>query len=160
MLQPPPPLTVVPAVTEPWQYELLLPSDLRGPRVARSTVRAVLLHHGLEQLSYRAALLTTELVTNSVRYTEGPASVRVTWRSPELRVSVWDTSPDLPPGCGGPRPLPSADSETGRGLLLLDVYADRWGGCALGSTPWGSGGKTIWFELHAKEGEEGAEEDR
>ncbi|MEU8892442.1 hypothetical protein [Streptomyces sp. NPDC048442] len=53
-------------------------------------------------------------------------------------------SPDLP------RPLrsrPSVHDETGRGLAILDLVADRWGGCAIGDGPYGQGGKTIWFEL-------------
>jgi hypothetical protein len=51
-------------------------------------------------------------------------------------------SPDLPE-----QHQPRADSEDGRGLVILDLVADRWGGCAIGEGPYGPGGKTIWFEL-------------
>jgi anti-sigma regulatory factor (Ser/Thr protein kinase) len=46
-----------------------------GPGVARVTLRAVLDAHGLAPLVDRAELLASELATNSVRHTKGPASV-------------------------------------------------------------------------------------
>ncbi|MGW5136109.1 hypothetical protein [Streptomyces sp. NPDC004135] len=39
------------------------------------------------------------------------------------------------------------DAEGGRGLLILDLLADAWGGCSFGEALFGVGGKTIWFEL-------------
>ncbi len=63
--------------TEPWQYELSFPCDPRSPRIARTTLRAVLAAHGLDELTYRAELLASELATNSVRHTKGPAAVRL-----------------------------------------------------------------------------------
>ncbi|QHY98311.1 hypothetical protein SSPS47_24660 [Streptomyces sp. S4.7] len=139
--------------TEPWQYELSFPCDPRGPRIARTTLRAVLSAHGLTELTYRAELLASELATNSVRHTKGPAAVRLHWLFPVLRVSVWDMSPDLPEPRrrpGGPRG--GAEQEGGRGLVILDLVADRWGGCAIGEGPYGPGGKTIWFELALNSG--------
>ncbi|MFE2180085.1 ATP-binding protein [Streptomyces sp. NPDC059455] len=140
----PPPLLF----TEPWEYELRFPRDPRGPGIVRATLRAVLTAHGLRELIERAALLTSELTTNSVRYSDNWASVRLLWMHPVLRISVTDTNPELP------EPLkPSAESvstelEKGRGLFILDVLADRWGGCAIGEEPFGLGGKTLWFELY------------
>jgi anti-sigma regulatory factor (Ser/Thr protein kinase) len=131
--------------TAPWSYELRYPCDPRAPGIARLTLRAVLQAHGLTELADRAELLTSELTTNSVRHTRGPASVRLHWLDPVLRVSVWDMSPDLPPL--GPRSVASPDAFTGRGLLILDVLADRWGGCGTGEGPYGPAGKTVWFEL-------------
>jgi anti-sigma regulatory factor (Ser/Thr protein kinase) len=128
--------------SEPWEYELRFPRDPRGPGIARTTLRAVLDAHGLRELGDRAQLLTSELTTNSVRYSDGPAAVRLKWLHPVLRVSVWDTSPELPTPL-----MPPADLDWGRGLLILDVFADDWGGCAIGEELFGIGGKTIWFEL-------------
>ncbi|WP_107055641.1 ATP-binding protein [Streptomyces sp. NRRL F-5135] len=127
---------------EPWQYELRFPCDPRAPRVARTTLRAVLTAHGLAELAYRAELLASELTTNSVRHTKGPASVRLHWLFPVLRVSVWDMGPDLPE-----LRRPHAEADGGRGLAILDLVADRWGGCTIREGPYGPGGKTIWFEL-------------
>ncbi|MFE7114648.1 ATP-binding protein [Streptomyces sp. NPDC057654] len=128
--------------TEPWQYELGFPCDPRGPRIARITLRAILAAHELTELSYRAELLACELATNSVRHTKGSAIVRLHWLYPVLRVSVWDASPDLPK-----RYEPPADDEGGRGLAIVELVADRWGGCAIGGGENGPGGKTVWFEL-------------
>jgi hypothetical protein len=36
------------------------------------------------------------------------------------------------------------DAENGRGLLLLDAMADKWG-----VSLWSGGGKTVWFECEA-----------
>jgi anti-sigma regulatory factor (Ser/Thr protein kinase) len=128
--------------TDQWSYELRFPCDPRGPGVARVTLRAVLAAHGLDELAYRAELVASELTTNSVRHTKGPALVRLHWLHPVLRISVWDTSPDLPE----PK-APHPDAEEGRGLVILGLVADRWGACSMNDGPAGPGGKTIWFEL-------------
>lgn len=69
----PPPLLF----TESWRYELRFPRDPRGPGIVRATLRAVLTAHGLRELVERASLLTSELTTNSVRYSGNCASVRL-----------------------------------------------------------------------------------
>ncbi|HLL35859.1 MAG TPA: ATP-binding protein [Streptomyces sp.] len=129
---------------EPWEYELRFPRDPRGPGIARTTLRAVLTAHGLCELAPRAELLTSELATNSVRHSEHAAAVRLQWFHPVLRVSVWDADPEVPAPVSPP---PPPDRESGRGLLILDVLADRWGGCPAGDGPVGPGGKAVWFEL-------------
>ncbi|WP_251069319.1 ATP-binding protein [Streptomyces sp. ISL-96] len=133
----------------PWQYELTFPCDPRGPHVARTTLRTILAAHHLAELSYRAELLASELATNSVQHTKGPAAVRLQWLHPVLRVSVWDMSPDMPKPYAPPA---NPDAEAGRGLAILELVADRWGGCAIGKGPYGPGGKTIWFELSLRTG--------
>ncbi|MFI7875340.1 ATP-binding protein [Streptomyces salinarius] len=64
---------------EPWEYELRFP---RGPAVARTTLKAVLGAHGLGEFTDRAELLASELATNAVRYSVGPATVRLRWTNP------------------------------------------------------------------------------
>ncbi|WP_343041664.1 ATP-binding protein [Streptomyces typhae] len=130
--------------TDPWHYELHFPCDPRGPRIARVTLRAVLDAHGLTDLTDRAELLASELATNSVRHTKGPVSVRLQWLHPVLRVGVWDTSPEQPSTRCAQAGL---HAEGGRGILILDMVADRWGGYPIGARPRGPGGKTVWFEL-------------
>ncbi|MER7101061.1 hypothetical protein ABT383_15485 [Streptomyces humidus] len=56
-------------------------------------------------------------------------------------------SPDLPAPPPSPRPVADTCAVGGRGLLILDLLADRWGGCGTGEGPYGPAGKTIWFEL-------------
>jgi len=85
-------------------------------------------------------LLTTELVTNSVRHSpaaaEGTVHVAVMLAPERIRVEVSD------PGGGFahvPR-HPGTLSEGGRGLFLVEALSDRWG--------MGDGDRTaVWFEL-------------
>jgi anti-sigma regulatory factor (Ser/Thr protein kinase) len=135
------------AFAEPWSYEIGFPCDPRSPRIVRIALRAILLAHGIAELIDRAELLTSELATNSVRHTKEPASVRVHWLYPVLRVSVWDMSPDLPAPSRLLDDDDAAAADGGRGLMILEVVADRWGRCGTSESPYGPGGKTIWFEL-------------
>ncbi|RLV08656.1 hypothetical protein CTZ27_07725 [Streptomyces griseocarneus] len=131
---------------EPWTYTLELPRDPRSAGIARDTVRAVLDRHGMEELRETAALLTSELVTNTYVHTAGPASVRLHRdEDATLRVSVWDTSPTVPALFGeAGEVVADQRADSGRGLLLLQRCASTWGSVTPGTT---SGGKTLWFEL-------------
>ncbi|MFF7752466.1 ATP-binding protein [Streptomyces sp. NPDC007971] len=69
-----------------------------------------------------------------------------------LRVGVWDSHPRIPAPFGEPPwdrvPLTPADAEKGRGLHLVQRYADAWGGLALADSPLDRGaGKLLWFEV-------------
>ncbi|WP_307865405.1 ATP-binding protein [Streptomyces montanisoli] len=130
-------------INEPWEYALRCPRDPRGPAVARAMVTSVLRAHGLGELTDRAELLAAELTTNAVRHTQGPASMRLCWAHPVLRVSVLDDSPALPL-----RPVSAEpDDEGGRGLFILDLLADAWGACRVAKPAFGARGKYVWFEL-------------
>lgn len=93
------------------------------------------LHHwGLEELSFTTELVVSELVTNAVRYAEGPIQVRLI-RDRTLLCEVADgghTSPHLRHS--------SADDEGGRGLFIVAQLVQRWG------TRYSHSGKTIWTE--------------
>jgi hypothetical protein len=56
-------------------------------------------------------------------------------------VEVTDGSDELP---RTPTAL-DTEAENGRGLLLLDATADKWG-----VSLWSGGGKTVWFECGAR----------
>jgi anti-sigma regulatory factor (Ser/Thr protein kinase) len=133
---------------DPWEYELHFPRDPRGPAIARTTLKAVLTAHGLSELTDRAELLASELATNAVRYSTGPATVRLLWTHPVLRVSVTDTCSEFPV----PLPPSGPGAEQGRGLLILDLLADAWGGLCLDHSLFEVGGKSIWFELVLRDG--------
>ncbi|MBQ0984539.1 ATP-binding protein [Streptomyces sp. F63] len=102
--------------------------------------------HHLGELADRAELLTSELTTNAVRYSKGPAAVLLRWAAPILRVSVSDPCPEFPAPRVPVGPV-AADAERGRGLLILDLLADAWGDCCAEEPALGSVGKSIWFEL-------------
>ncbi|MFB8130764.1 ATP-binding protein [Streptomyces mirabilis] len=115
-------VTVSPPDT--WAYALRLLPDPCAAHVARMTARAALGGHGLREVLDVVELLTSELVTNAYRHTNGPASLRLTaLGGGRLRVGVWDSSPHIPalfdqsPG-SRVAPVP-ADASGGRGLLLV-----------------------------------------
>jgi anti-sigma regulatory factor (Ser/Thr protein kinase) len=89
-------------------------------------------------------LLVSETVTNAVLHSAsgapgGSVHVSCTVSGRSLRVEVGDQD-----GGAGPwRRRAEAESLRGRGLLLLDELADRWG---VRET---AAGRTIWFELEA-----------
>lgn len=144
-------VTVAPP--HPWVYALRLPRDPRAVRVARLTVRAALDGHGRQDALDVVELLTSELVTNAYLHTEGSASLRLTGLSDgRLRVGVWDSDPYIPAPFGGGGedfvPLAPTDAGSGRGLRLVQEYADSWGGWALdGGASGRGGGKPLWFEV-------------
>jgi anti-sigma regulatory factor (Ser/Thr protein kinase) len=81
-------------------------------------------------------LLLSEVVSNAVRHAGGERlRVEVTVDG-VVEASVYDGSPDLPV----PRPAGPADVG-GRGLLLMEALADRWGSETL------SQGKRVWFQI-------------
>lgn len=96
-----------------------------------------------------ATLLTSELVTNSIRHAglgaDDHVDVTASWWGPVLRVVVRDSGTGYLPAdivAGSIRPSPGAQS--GWGLYLVDRLASRWG-TSLG----GSAG--FWFELEVPE---------
>jgi anti-sigma regulatory factor (Ser/Thr protein kinase) len=142
------------SLPDTWAYALRLPHDPRAARVARMTVRAALGGHGRHEILDVVELLTSEMVTNAYRHTNGPASLRLTaLPDGRLRVGVWDSHPRIPAPFGEPPwdrvPLTPADAEEGRGLHLVQEYADSWGGWPIGDGgPLDRGaGKLLWFEV-------------
>lgn len=93
-----------------------------------------------------ACLLLTELVTNAVLHARTPMTVRAIDSGDVLRVEVIDTGGDgvrRPDGAG----VALDDDESGRGLQIVEMLADRWG---LSSTRDGAG-TTAWFELYRRQ---------
>ncbi|GHB53730.1 anti-sigma regulatory factor (Ser/Thr protein kinase) [Streptomyces umbrinus] len=131
---------------EPWEYTLHIPHDPRAVTVCRRTLRLILTIHGLIRLTDVAELLATELISNAVRHTKGPAALRLRWRDGVLRIGAWDANPEPP----DPAPLldqASTDSETGRGLTLVQACADVWGWHPLARGT--DRGKYVWCDLGA-----------
>ncbi|MCT9075029.1 ATP-binding protein [Streptomyces fulvoviolaceus] len=117
----------------------------RAVPICRRTLRLILTAHGLINLVDVAELLATELVSNAVRHTKGPAALRVSWSAGVLRIGAWDADPEPPEP---PRPLEDlVDAEEGRGLVLVRACADLWGWQPLSRH--GNRGKYVWCELGA-----------
>ncbi|MFF0160052.1 ATP-binding protein [Streptomyces sp. NPDC005263] len=130
---------------EPWEYSLSIPNDPRAVTISRRTLRLILTVHGLIRLTDVAELLATELVSNAVRHTKGPAALRVRWSAGVLRIGAWDADPE-PPEPPGSFEQPG-EGEGGRGLALVRACADLWGWQPQARN--GSRGKYVWCELAA-----------
>jgi anti-anti-sigma regulatory factor len=93
----------------------------------------------VQDLVDRAVLVASELVTNAVVHTKGPLRLRLEWRGERLHLAVYDRSPRLLRLAADPG---DPEAEGGRGLLIVDQLADRWG---VHHPP--GGGKVIWCML-------------
>lgn len=118
--------------------EAQFPGERGDAALARRLVRTAVSDAGLADLSDVAVLLTSELVTNAVLHARSRVTVRVEVGDGVLRVEVEDGSPVLPT-----RKRYSDASATGRGVLLVEALARRWGVEELPT------GKRVWFVLDA-----------
>lgn len=90
---------------------------------ARGQVRAAICTWDVPVDPGVAVLLTSELITNAIRYEPGETvMLAVTCSGDRLRVDVHDTSRSLPE----PADVP-ADAESGRGLMLVASLSAEWG---------------------------------
>lgn len=120
--------------------EWTFPAEAGAVRAARAAVRDRLRAWGLSGLADIAALLVSELVTNSLRHATGPIGVRLVRPSGDGGVLLVEVSDPLP---DPPRARSAADEdEGGRGLQLVARTSRRWG-----TRPGRGAGKTVWFEL-------------
>lgn len=113
-----------------------LPHGPSAPSHARRFVRQALAQWGYQSLSEPVTLLTNELVTNAVLHAGSGVSVMVCVRNGVVRVEVADTSPRMPRD-----PHYAGDSQTGRGLALVEKVSRTWGATEQ------RGGKIVWFEV-------------
>jgi anti-sigma regulatory factor (Ser/Thr protein kinase) len=84
-------------------------------------------------------LLVSELASNAVRHAKSPFTVAVGCDGAIVRVDVTDDSVDLPVAR-----VPSVDAVTGRGLMIVEALANRWG------VEPSDSGKTVWFEIDCR----------
>ena len=108
---------------------------------ARRFVAVSLASWGHGEQAQVAVLLASELVTNAIVHgaPHGPSDeIAVTVNSSDglARIEVRDGSRGTPKL--GVREL---DSESGRGLLLVDALSSQWGFAPSGR------GKAVWFEI-------------
>jgi anti-sigma regulatory factor (Ser/Thr protein kinase) len=113
---------------------------------ARMHVRLLLSQWGLCGLSRDAELVVSELATNAVNASKTLPQVPAVrlWLlsdGTQVVILVWDACPRPPV-----RIDPAATAENGRGLLLVEAVAERWG-CYV---PEAMGGKLVWALLRAE----------
>jgi anti-sigma regulatory factor (Ser/Thr protein kinase) len=111
------------APRKPWDIPFV--AEPREVSALRRLVRLHLGLWGLCEVSEAAQLCVTELVSNVITHVGlgTPATLAVSMNGTRLRIEVHD--PDA-------RALPTlveagVDSESGRGMALVDAVADRWG---------------------------------
>ncbi|MEV4510900.1 SpoIIE family protein phosphatase [Dactylosporangium sp. NPDC049525] len=104
-------------------------------RLAADMLTAWHQHHALDD----ALLLLDELITNAIQHTAGDVTVELNLTD-HLEIAVIDSSNRAPA-----RHNPAPDSESGRGLGIVEQLATAWGTQALPA-----GGKRVWFRLPAQ----------
>ncbi|WFE51962.1 ATP-binding protein [Micromonospora sp. WMMD1155] len=107
-------------------------------RPARELVTTGCRRWGTPTLIDPACIAITEMVNNVVAHARTPMTVRLAPADSTLHLAVRDHSPLLPTFAG----LSPPDRAGGRGLLLIDTVARRWGSSAVGD------GKVVWCVLH------------
>jgi anti-sigma regulatory factor (Ser/Thr protein kinase) len=94
---------------------------------------------GFDEASPDAELLVSELVTNAVLHARSATRVTIERDDTRVRISVCDDSPARPRLRDyGP------DAVTGRGLVIVDRLARRWG------VDPSDAGKCVWFEIEGR----------
>jgi anti-sigma regulatory factor (Ser/Thr protein kinase) len=122
------------------RLELELERNVGAPARARSAVSERLAELGVDGVNEQMlVLLVSEVVTNAVRHSSGPADAKiglvVSATEQAIRVAVNDSGKGFIP-----RPRDPERLEDGYGLYLLDRAASSWGVES-------SEGTTVWFEL-------------
>lgn len=128
------------------RVELDLPSEPTAPRRARAEVRQA--GQGLDRRTLDAGvLLASELVTNAVIHPVSADRYRVELRITRFEDGIRCEVSD--PGAGfDPADLGRREPETGgRGLMLVDALASRWG--VVRRSGDGDPRFCVWFEVEA-----------
>jgi anti-sigma regulatory factor (Ser/Thr protein kinase) len=115
----------------------LLRPSVGAPAIAREYVASKLRTWGIDDAFPDVELLTSELVTNAIRHSEGTVELSIDHPSADcVRIEVRDLSERLPVM----RPLETA-RDGGWGLHIVGSIATRWG------LEQRTGEKTIWCEV-------------
>jgi serine phosphatase RsbU (regulator of sigma subunit) len=112
----------------------VLPGELTSAGEARALVGEPLEKWDLASMVPTTQLLVSELVTNAIRYTRGPVTLRLVLER-TLTCEIADSSPALPRMRYAAR-----DDESGRGLQIVSQLSLRWGARRTAD------GKVVWCE--------------
>lgn len=120
---------------DPGEIEKVFPPLPESAPAARLFVLSAVMT-AQDDAEEKLATLVSELATNAILHARTPFKVKVRQDDATIRVSVSDQSPATPVRKSfGPK------QPTGRGLLIVESFADRWG-----VSP-SRDGKTVWFEI-------------
>ncbi|MGW1210301.1 ATP-binding protein [Streptomyces sp. NPDC002499] len=126
-----------------------LSATRRGARLARHLATHQLDVWGIpfgSALSDTVALVVAELASNAVLHARVPGrdfALRLEHRADALRIEVADARGDRGPVAAAPTTTDTtADHDHGRGLVIVDALASRWG-----VTDRSGPGKIVWVEI-------------
>ncbi|WP_067897812.1 ATP-binding protein [Actinomadura chibensis] len=114
----------------------LTPAEV-AVRAARDTVRAVMERWDREDVNGDLELITSELVTNAIRYANAITVVLSLPDDTTAMVEVWDDNPEVPA-----EPAVDLQAESGRGLMLVGALSRSWGWRPTRA------GKVTWARTH------------
>ena len=123
--------------------ETVLPCEPVSVARARHWARRQLaeMYEGQAGIAADVELVVSELVTNCVRADAHRFAVAIEGHHTNVKVSARDDAPGVPVKRAPPR-----DTVGGRGLIIVEALARRWG-----VTPDGEG-KTVWAECPVPDG--------
>jgi anti-sigma regulatory factor (Ser/Thr protein kinase) len=131
------------------QFTVRLSSTRRGARLARRLTAERLAAWGIpydSEASHAAVTATAELAANAITHGRLPGRdflLSLARLPGRVRIEVVDTRPErLPKTAALPTSPDALEAETGRGLLLVTAYADKWG-CQTRDAHT----KTVWAEI-------------
>lgn len=90
----------------------------------------------LDTLALDIETVVSELITNSIKASARQIALSIDGHHKTLRISATDDAPGLPV-----LQRPGTDAEGGRGLIIVNALALRWGVRSDGV------GKTVWADL-------------
>jgi anti-sigma regulatory factor (Ser/Thr protein kinase) len=126
-----------------------LPARYEAVRAARQFTCRTLDDWHLDERFDDVALIVSELVTNALRHAlpadiprdeDSPVRLHLVRWTSRLVCAVRDPSPESPIARDDAE-IADSSAESGRGLFLVDSFADSWGWHPLAGT---LGGKVVW----------------
>ncbi|MCX2926130.1 ATP-binding protein [Streptomyces sp. NEAU-W12] len=130
------------------QFTVRLSATGRGARLARRLAVQQLAAWEVpydSEVSHTVAVVTAELAANAVAHGRLPGRgfrLSLLRLHGHVRVEVTDVRPEHLPPTAPAAEARSLDADSGRGLLLVSAYAERWG-CEVRDTCT----KTVWAEI-------------
>ncbi|MDX6317469.1 MAG: hypothetical protein QOD35_869 [Nocardioidaceae bacterium] len=117
--------------------DVTLPASAAAAGTARAFVQEFCRRHELPvDTEDDAVLITSEVVGNAWLHARSGTHLQLGYQQGVLRIEISDGSSQRPV-----RRESAALDRNGRGVLIMEVLAERWGVDELPT------GKTVWFEL-------------